>query len=338
MKSVIIRIIIMSVLLCLAVGACKKKETEKEYMTGSVNIEYDMPHYVMPGERYVFKASGITKPDGYDVYYYFSNPATNTKDTLRTAADSYVFDVPDTLGTFSLSCIAYANGGTDKYYTSSNYIYFVIVSDDPEHGSISLAEPWPFEEQVMLYDRNYYVVTAGGKEWLRSNLCYVRRESGEESFGHSYQGSPAMQNIFGGFYTWEEAQTACPDGWHLPSEAEWTALLKQAGAPDDLQPMQTSPVGAGKLMVKATFNGETLWDFYRGVTITDESISAMPFGYATLKGGSFEFQGYTSYAVFWTADEFEGLGVYRYIYKEYDCVYAGTADKRTFAANVRCVR
>jgi uncharacterized protein (TIGR02145 family) len=26
-------------------------------------------------------------------------------------------------------------------------------------------------------------------------------------------------------YTWEEASTACPKGWHLPNDAEWSYLI-----------------------------------------------------------------------------------------------------------------
>ena len=115
-------------------------------------------------------------------------------------------------------------------------------------------------------------------------------------------------------------------------------LLKSGGAPEDLQPMQTSPCGAGKLMVKAYFNGVLIWDYYRGVEIRNEAFSALPWGYAQIEDGRYSFYDYDDYAIFWTSDEYEGRGVYRYIFEQYDNVYVGTADKQTFAANVRCVR
>lgn len=30
---------------------------------------------------------------------------------------------------------------------------------------------------------------------------------------------------YGRLYTWEAAMKACPKGWHLPSDAEWTELV-----------------------------------------------------------------------------------------------------------------
>ena len=30
-----------------------------------------------------------------------------------------------------------------------------------------------------------------------------------------------------GYYTWEEAKTACPKGYHLPSDAEWAGMIPQ---------------------------------------------------------------------------------------------------------------
>ena len=147
-----------------------------------------------------------------------------------------------------------------------------------------------------------------------------------------------MQYIFGAYYTWEEAQEACPAGWHLPSEQEWVELLKSLGAPSDLEPLHNSPSGAGKLMANAEFNGSRMWDYYRDVTISDISISAIPVGYANVADGKYTFTGLYQYSVFWTSDEYEGKGVYRYIFEQYDNVFVGVADKQSFAASVRCVR
>jgi uncharacterized protein (TIGR02145 family) len=91
-------------------------------------------------------------------------------------------------------------------------------------------------------------------------------------------------------------------------------------------------------MAKARFNGSLMWDYYREVNITDEALGAIPTGYANVSDGEYAFAGYLDYAVFWTADEYEGNGVYRYINKQYDNVFVGTASKQTFAASVRCVR
>ena len=136
-----------------------------------------------------------------------------------------------------------------------------------------------------------------GACWLQSNLCIVRTDTdGNELFGRSYENCSAMRNVFGAYYTWEEAMTVCPSGWHLPSEAEWVALLKAVGAPADLAPLQDSPCGAGKLMAKASFNRSPMWDYYRGVDIQDVTFGAIPVGYARKSGNGYSFYGYSKYA------------------------------------------
>lgn len=326
------------VLIAAAVQACKKDD-EKSYMDGSVSIAFDMPYYVMPGDEYELRASGVSRPDGGDVAYYFTNGVNSKRDTLFTDSDVFVYTVPDTLGTFAMSCVAYAVGGSDEYYTSSDSFYYVIVSDDPEKGSLQNIGEHPDDEDHMLHGRYYQTFQGGGRTWTRRNLSYAERDSdGNFTFGRPYYDSPAMLNIFGTYYSWEEALSACPYGWHLPSDSEWVALLKDAGAPQDLQPFEDSPTGAGSLMVKATFNNEVMWDYYRDVNISDRFFSAIPAGYALFNGSYNQYSGYSSYAVFWTSDEVEGKGVYRYMYKEYDCVYVGFADKKAFGASVRCVQ
>lgn len=329
----------MAAVLVAVMVSCKEKEDERTSMDGALYMDSDIPEYVMAGESYSFKAGGVTAPDGTAVGYYFTRPITSVKDTLKSEKDTFVYEIPDTLGTFSVTCTAYPVESSDKYYSSSAYITFTIVSDDPVNGSITNIAEHPGDENVELDGRPYKASAAGSLTWLRSNLCTIRRDSSnKEIFGHSFQNSPAMQNILGAYYTWEEAQTACPDGWHLPSDAEWVDLLKSVGAPQDLQPFQDSPSGAGKLMVKACFNGSVMWDYYRNVNIQDAVLSAIPAGYATINDGVYRFSGMKEYAMFWTSDERDGMGVYRYIFEQNDNVYVASADKRTFAASVRCVK
>ena len=322
----------LALIVCLS---CKKQEETKESLTGTMKVDHNMASYVKPGDSYTFSPSGVTVPDGTSVRYYFTAPISGIRDTLD-AGGVYKYEVPDTTGTFTLTCTAYPVESSDKYYVKSGTITFVIVDEAKTLTGIGRSLG---DTRVWIEGQEYYAQKIGGHDWLRSNLRIIRRnEEGQEVFGHSFADSPAMQNIFGAYYTWEEARTACPSGWRLPSESDWVDLLKAVGAPDSLLPMETSPSCAGKLMVKAYFNGALMWDYYRAVNIKNEAISAIPAGYAGIVGDKYEFFGELDYAAFWTSDEYEGKGVYRYIYKEYDNVFVGTASKDSFAANVRCIR
>jgi len=319
-------------LLVLAFVSCKKEEVEKEYMNGRFNIKHNIPAYVTPGSKYTISASGIEAPDGTAVGYCYQAPITKKIDTVSV----YTYVVPDTLGTFGVTVMAFPVESADKYYVSSTTIYSTIVSEKSVQGVLR----YEGAGTASLHSRSYDTYKAGGLEWIGSNLSYIVRDgAGKETFGHSYAGCSALQNVLGAYYTWNEAKTACPAGWHLPSDAEWVDIIKAAGGPETLAPLQDSPSGAGNLMVKATFNGNDMWEYYRGVDVRNGThLCVLPTGYANVAEGTYQFSGFMSYAAFWTSDEQNGLGVYRYIYQENDNVYVGYADKDAFAASVRCVR
>ncbi|MBR3075963.1 MAG: hypothetical protein IKH11_09470 [Bacteroidales bacterium] len=339
MKFKLFIILVSALILGVLAPSCKEKEITKEYMKGSLEVKHNMPRYVCPGQKYSFTAGGVTAPDGTDVGYSFSFAPTGLRDTLKNGSSSFLFVVPDTLGTFTLNYNAFPVQSSEKYYTTSGSYSFVIVSDNQEHGSISGVSGHSGDELVTIDGRYYYLSESMGARWLQSNLSVIKEdESGNEVFGRSYENSSAMKNVFGAYYTWEEALTACPAGWRLPSEADWVDLLKAVGAPAGLSPFQDSPCGAGKLMAKASFNRTPMWDYYRGVDIQDVTFSAIPVGYAMETGQTYVFYGYSKYACFWTSEEYGGKAVYRYIHEETDNVFVGTADKHNFAASVRCVK
>lgn len=74
-------------------------------------------------------------------------------------------------------------------------------------------------------DGNVYetVVMADGKRWMAKNLNVTVPGS------YTYENSPTAGEKYGRLYTWVAAQTACPAGYHLPSQGEWLTLLNYYG-------------------------------------------------------------------------------------------------------------
>ena len=56
--------------------------------------------------------------------------------------------------------------------------------------------------------------------WMAENLRY------EATGSYLPDTSKKYSELYGRFYTWESAKTACPKGWHLPSKEEFTTLIK----------------------------------------------------------------------------------------------------------------
>ena len=46
---------------------------------------------------------------------------------------------------------------------------------------------------------------------------------------YAYENNEQNRDMYGLLYTWEAAKNACPAGWHLPSDKEWSKLIKYLG-------------------------------------------------------------------------------------------------------------
>lgn len=90
----------------------------------------------------------------------------------------------------------------------------------------------------------YKTVAIGDKIWLAENLKYlpimVHPDTGSRTmpyyYVYDYEGTNVVDakatvnyKTYGVLYNWEAAKAACPAGWHLPSEAEWTELTISSG-------------------------------------------------------------------------------------------------------------
>lgn len=313
----------------------KDEEVEYDYFSGS--LSFSLPSYVLPGSEYDLTPSGVYRSDGGDFGYYWTvSTASTTRDTTKyegepeSVTGTYHFTVPDSLFTLTVTCYAYANG----YYSSSLSVETTVV--DPTLGRTLTDTGIPGESESFTDPRDgreYYYTTVGNLAWMRQNLAY-----GE---GVPYMNSAAMRDIFGLYYNYDQAKEACPEGWRLPTGADWADLAKAAG--DGTATSESTYYGiSGKLMVDAYFNGERLWEYWPEVKVTNSTgFSALPCGYAMLTGSGGTFSGAAGYAAFWTSDEDESdsdMAYYRYFYLKLPDVHRAAAHKKDFAASVRCVR
>jgi uncharacterized protein (TIGR02145 family) len=84
----------------------------------------------------------------------------------------------------------------------------------------------------------YKWMKTGGLDWMIENLRFATNEG-----SWLYNKDTANAKTFGRLYDWNTASKACPKGWHLPTDLEWTALVKALGGEDvageKLQEMDT---------------------------------------------------------------------------------------------------
>ncbi|MBR1406393.1 MAG: hypothetical protein IJ578_05610 [Bacteroidales bacterium] len=327
----IYRIFLTAAAAFLAMGlvSCKKdksSEETKEYLTGTMS--FTIPTYVMPGQQFHLVPSGVTKSDGSTPGIYWTDSVSSVRDTTRlengSGDGSIDFTVPEDVTSMTLSCYAFAEG----YYNSSKIVSLVIVKGAESISGLDLPD-----DVAMLEDardnRSYPYVKIGGREWMARNLAY--------GSGKPYYNAAAMQDVFGMYYTWDEAVAACPEGWRLPDAADWDDLAKAHGCET---PGDVYAGIAGAMMADAYMNENKMWEFWPEVTISNQlKFCAIPSGYAMEDGENASFRGSSHYAVFWTAEEAEeGQAWVRQLYVQNPDVFKSSVYKSYFRANVRCVR
>jgi uncharacterized protein (TIGR02145 family) len=80
------------------------------------------------------------------------------------------------------------------------------------------------------YGHNYKTVIINGQEWMAENMQTTVGNDGNSITCHVPSNEDAnFTNTYGCFYTWEDAQNVCPVGWHLPTSAEFEALIDYVG-------------------------------------------------------------------------------------------------------------
>ncbi len=147
--------------------------------------------------------------------------------------------------------------------------------------------------------QTYQTVTLGTQTWFAQNLNYASADS------KCYDDDTANCEIYGRLYDWEASKTACPAGWHLGSDQEWSTLIKYLDPKADPQTDKSiveESIWAGG-MVKATGNlrdGTGLWNYPNVGATNSSKFSAVPAG-VCYDDGSCDVMG--RHAIYWTSTE-----------------------------------
>ena len=125
--------------------------------------------------------------------------------------------------------------------------------------------------------KSYRTVVIGDQTWMGENLNY--QTSNSKCYGNDASNCAK----YGKLYNWNDALSACPVGWHLPSNAEWNTLTRVVGG---------STAGT-------RLKSKTGWS-NNGNGTDDVGFSALPGGNGN-SGGYFNSAG--NYGYWWSATE-----------------------------------
>ena len=205
-------------------------------------------------------------------------------------------------GTFTSNLTGLNNGTT----------YFVTAYATNEKGTVYstdikqfIAQNPPCGQMTVSYGgQTYNTVKIGTQCWFKENLnigtringiqnqtnnstiekyCYNDQESNCDTYGGLYQWDELMQYV-----TTQGAKGICPDGWHIPTDAEWTTLTTYLGG---------ESVAGGKMKEAGTAH----WASPNTGATNSSGFTALPGGYRGTGGG---FYGLAGNAYFWSSSQY----------------------------------
>ncbi len=219
---------------------------------------------------------------------------------------------------------------------------FEIFVEDIWHSlwcAEDIEEPFSCGNTLNYEGYDYQTVQIGTQCWFAENLRYLPSVVGLETesqtiayyYVYDYEGTnvndaKATTNYqtYGAIYNWNAASTACPPGWSLPSETDWTSLEIYLGMdPSETDEIQWRNSGdVGDKLKAVSFGGNNSTGF-----------TAIPGGVKTTSPG--EFVNIDVWGGFWTSTggwpwiralEISESGVYRFDFF------------KDFAMSVRCIK
>jgi uncharacterized protein (TIGR02145 family) len=186
-------------------------------------------------------------------------------------------------------------------------------------------------------NKHYDAVLIGTQTWMAENLNYNAsgskcgstlsgtgtvgdaNTSACDTYGRLYNWATAMANSASSSANPSGVKGVCPDGWHLPSNAEWTTLTDYVGG---------SSTAGTKLKATSGWNSN-------GNGTDAHGFSALPGGRGD-SGGSFGYVG--NYGNWWSATENDASFAYNwYMGYLFVTVVRGNGGK-TYLYSVRCVQ
>lgn len=296
-------------------------------------VDHEVDPFIAPDESYLIFASN--RPGGYgeaDLYICFRRadgtwtkarnmgPSINTKAVEFCPSVSpdgrHIFFASDrTLyPAYSEKPLTYAdklrildgpgNGSCDIYWVSAEVIDGLRPSSSPGRTMSEVSQ-----DTLTDIDGNAYrTVKIGDRVWMAENLRVTRDRGGNPIPSYCYDDQKTNCEKSGRLYTWDVALKAAPDGWHLPTDAEWQELV------DDLGGRQ---IAGTKLLVGGSS------------------------GFGAILAGGADFRGnylyVDEYALFWSSTEVDRERAYHQ-----DVGRDGTSNhfaaKKGARVSVRCVK
>jgi uncharacterized protein (TIGR02145 family) len=224
-----------------------------------------------------------------------------------------------------------------QYYVRAYAVNDIGTSYGNEVSFTTLLNSFNCSDSISYNNQVYHSVLIGTQCWLKENLnigTMVDGNTAQSDNGiiekYCYDNLPSNCNIYGGLYQWPEmmqyavvpsSKGICPDGWHIPTDAEQTLLNTFLG----------EFVAGGKM--KET--GFSHWLAPNTGATNSSGFTALPAGVFYWPGLFTDLQGGT---VFWTSTALSSPGsAYRRALGYNSEVFYRNDAGGTMGYSVRCI-
>jgi uncharacterized protein (TIGR02145 family) len=182
-------------------------------------------------------------------------------------------------------------------------------------------------------------IVIGKQQWMKENLDVVTYRNGDiiprvtdptawaaltTGAWCYYNNDPEDGAIYGKLYNWyavNDARGLAPQGWHIPTDAEWDTLSTKLGG---------VTLAGGKMKTTGT-----TWNAPNTGATNESGFAGLPGGYR-LYDGTFSLVGF--YGFWWSATETITTDAwFRYLTYNLGSLYRDKYDK-TYGFSVRCLR
>lgn len=298
-----------------------------------------MPHYPNPYPGAVTVGSGFTLSGDANC-----DGNVNVIDVVTTV--SYI--LANNPQPFCLANADLNGDGSINAIDVIGTIHIILGSNSFECGTSLVSD----------FDGNiYYTVLIGNRCWMKENLKTTHYRNGtpieypasnNNAWENNTTGAYAWYNndiswkdIFGAYYNWHALNNAnglCPEGWHVPTEIQWTQLTNFITG--------STLAGANRLkscrQINSPLGGDCNTTEHPRWEADSVNYGTDDYGFAALPGGLRRNSGgfgYSNSGFYWTATTSSTTNSFsRGINYKYNTIYRSINSNKASGYSVRCVR
>jgi uncharacterized protein (TIGR02145 family) len=250
------------------------------------------------------------------------------------------------------SFVFYDSGKIDSLnFSSADQALFIF--QDSETHEYKFADIDRIEFKKKQNDVTFSTVQLCDQLWMAENLKVTHYRNGDEipqvtdpnewigltTGAWCYYNNEATNDDYNGkLYNWyavNDPRGLAPEGWHVPSDAEWQELEICIG----MEQSQTEKMGYRGTNEGSKLAGSYLWktgELTNDPDFGSSGFNAVPGGYRFYMDGKFYYERQAS--LFWTSDEDPyNYSIFRNLFYLNTTIYRYN-DKKTYGLSVRCVK